>query len=109
MNSIKIAAGLLLIAPGLTLANPIVYDWSTANASAAGVLLDHKSIVGDNNDNWENLAGFGDGADDSVVNVSQPPLFAGNYYVSSGTGPGGGFGMSSRRRVIRSPDGFRSC
>lgn len=85
-------AGLWFTAQGIAFANPVAYDWSTASASAAGVLLDHKAVVGDNNDNWMNVGGLGDGRDDFVVDTGQPSLFSGNYYLSTGVGPPGSGG-----------------
>ncbi len=61
-----------------------VYDWSTANATSVGVVLDQEGVPSDNNDNWVNLGGDGNGDSDVVRNAAQPAFFSGNYYQSTG-------------------------
>ena len=75
------------------------YDWSTANASPGGVVLDNKTIPNDNNDSWSNIAGLGDGRDDFVYSTNQPPQFSGNYYGSTGVGPGSSGGDDLYERL----------
>ena len=82
------ASATLLAAPLTAPATTFLYDWSTANASAAGVVLDAQFAGGDNNDNWTNIAGTGTGIDDGVRNAAQPLGFAGNYYQSIGISSG---------------------
>lgn len=79
-----LAGAICLAAASTASAEVFIYDWSTANASAAGVVLDNESIGGDNNDNWVNLAGSGNGDSDVVRNTAQPSFFTGNYYQSTG-------------------------
>ncbi len=91
IKSLRVVLVLLVLcaAASISSATPFVYDWSTA---AAGFNLDNDTVPLDNNDNWINFAGLGNGSDDFVLGTLQPPLFSGNYFSGGTTGPPGSFG-----------------
>ncbi len=71
-----------------------VYDWSTANASTAGTILDNTlGVTGIENDGWERVADFISatpqrGQDDIVRSVGQPDaFFSGNFFTTTLPGP----------------------
>lgn len=97
MNQLKLmrlfACGLCLLtlsAYAKAQSNVFVYDWSTANASPAGVILDNTiGVTGIENDGWERVPdGLPPiptrGLDDIVRNTGQPdPFFTGHYYTTT--------------------------
>lgn len=75
---ITLMAAWALLGSAPALAMPIgTYGWESATANA---VLDDEGVVGDNNDNWINESGVGDGGGDFVLDTAQPVGFSGNYF-----------------------------